>query len=100
MKQEIKIFNPRSLLRKGSGEMLTAAANGHNVFVRSGALVKDGKPVMICEHGNSVAAYGAEVAGKVFKLVEVPPAELAEWQEKLDAQTTQKLRLICTRQSV
>ncbi|WKV24412.1 hypothetical protein [Enterobacter phage ST22] len=87
MKPEIKIFNPRSLLRKGSGEMLAAAAEGHHVFVRSGALVKGGRPVMSCEHGNSVAAYGAEVAGKVFKLVEVPPEELADWQRQLDAQT-------------
>lgn len=83
----IKIFNPRTLLREGSKELLLSAAAGDDVFIRAGSLAKKGRPMIKAEHENSIAAYGAEAAGKVFKLVEVPEAELEAWQTKLDAQT-------------
>lgn len=83
----IHVFNPRSLLRQGSSAMLRAAAAGETVIIRAGSLVKDGRPVIKSEHGNSTAAYGAEAAGKVFKLVEVTETDIEILQQVLDSQT-------------
>lgn len=100
----IKVYNPRQLVREGLGQLLTDAADPNNVvLVRAGRAwspvpanmvpretPKDDRPLkrpMIrVDTAHGVNAYGAEAGSKVFRLVEVPEAELEALQAQYDDQ--------------
>lgn len=102
--KSIKVYNPRNILRVGPGQMLEDAANPDNVVLfRAGRMwsplpanlklredPKDDRPIkrpMIrVATAHAVNTYGAEVGGKVFRLVEVPEEELAALQVRYDDQ--------------
>lgn len=83
---KITLINPRELLRHGSKNMFSAAANGDTVIVRAGSIVREGRHLVRSEHGNSTSAYGSDIASKVYKLVELTDEEIKNLQRELDIQ--------------
>lgn len=104
MSEQIKVYNPRVLVREGLGELLKDAADPSNiVLVRAGRAwspVPEGmaprvepkddrplkRPMIRVDTNHGVNAYGSEAGSKVFRLVEVPEAEIEALQKRYDDQ--------------
>lgn len=82
----IKIYNPRWFLRKGSAQPMTEAAEGHTVLLRVGEVAPTGDPVIVNPNSGNAGPQFDAVRGKVFKLVECTPQEIARLEKRLNLQ--------------
>lgn len=85
--KNIRVFNPKALIKRGSSDLMQAAANPENeVYFRAGRMRHpDGRTLIRSDTKHGTAAYG-DAALKVYRLVEVPEDELPEIQRRLDNQ--------------
>lgn len=88
----LKIYNPRHFLRHGASQPMQDATDGHVVLLRVGEVAPEGKPVLINPKSGNAGPQFDGVRDKVFKLVEVPPAELERLEATLRRQSGQEKR--------
>lgn len=89
--QNIKIYNPRDVMRSGAKAMLTDAVNPENlVLFRAGKVKVKGQASIVGAHGVAEKTFGPEVMGAVFKLVQLTPEEVRALQKQLNNQYDQE----------
>lgn len=81
--QIIKIYNPRILLRKGSLEFMSDAADGHIVLLRLGDVTGDNPTIAPTRNITSRPEW-QKLRNRVFRLVEVSAEDIATLQKLVE----------------